>query len=54
MLYNSFCVFYLKNIIIFLIYFSFFSSCAYLFSGPRLFMRLAPRPQARPMRLECA
>ncbi|KAJ0457033.1 hypothetical protein HanIR_Chr15g0769251 [Helianthus annuus] len=55
MLYNSFSLFYLKNSINFLLYKNiYFFCCALFFLRPTLFLRLAPRPQARPMRLGCA
>ncbi|MFS7955634.1 hypothetical protein Hanom_Chr07g00644921 [Helianthus anomalus] len=56
MLYNSYSLFYLKNSINILLYkniLSFFCGTLF-FLRPALFLRLAPRPQSRPMRLECA
>ncbi|MFS8002896.1 hypothetical protein Hanom_Chr13g01207451 [Helianthus anomalus] len=53
MLYNSFRLFYLKNSINFLLYKNIlcFFVGRFFFLRPALFLRLAPRPQARPMRL---
>ncbi|MFS7933052.1 hypothetical protein Hanom_Chr04g00375241 [Helianthus anomalus] len=36
------------------IFFIFFSLCALFLKKPTLFLRLAPRLRARPMRLACA
>ncbi|MFS8003067.1 hypothetical protein Hanom_Chr13g01209551 [Helianthus anomalus] len=56
-IYNSF-LFYMWNLIYFqsLTYFLyFFSLCAlFLKKKPKLFLRLAPRLRAKPMRLACA
>ncbi|MFS7959362.1 hypothetical protein Hanom_Chr08g00690161 [Helianthus anomalus] len=55
-IYNSF--FYFICGILFIsknnIFFIFFSLCALFLKKPTLFLRLAPRLRARPMRLACA
>ncbi|MFS7934407.1 hypothetical protein Hanom_Chr05g00391231 [Helianthus anomalus] len=56
-IYNSFLIFYVESYLFSKhndFFYIFFSLCALFLKKPTLFLRLAPRLRARPMRLACA